>query len=86
LKPSFLSATSFCKYGDGPGRLSIAGSTVLWIASVRSVPTKSAFSSGPRTGKRRPNEALTTESTVSASQMPCSTSDTASRQSACCKR
>ncbi len=28
------------------------------------MPTRSAFSSGPRTGRRRPNEALTTASTV----------------------
>src|SRR5215470_11344063 len=33
-----------------------------------------------------PNAALITVSTVSASQMPCSTSETASRQSACCNR
>ena len=54
------------------------------MASVRSVPIRSAFSSGPSTGSRRPNAALMTLSTVSASQMPRSTSEMASRQSACC--
>ena len=65
---------------------SISGSTVWWIASVRSVPTRSAFSSGPSTASRRPKLALITVSTVSASQMPCSTSAIASRHSACCSR
>ena len=36
----------------------MAGSTVWWIASVRSVPTRSAFSKGPSTARRRPKLAL----------------------------
>ena len=36
----------------------MSGSTVWWIASVRSVPTRSAFSSGPSTASRRPNARL----------------------------
>src|SRR5262249_10843640 len=64
----------------------MSGRTVLWIAKVRSVPTRSAFSSGPSTASRRPNAALITVSTVSASQMSFSTSEIASRHSACCRR
>src|SRR6266851_2049988 len=64
----------------------MSGSTVRWMASVKSVPTRSAFSSGPSTARRRPKLALITVSTVSASQMPCSTSAIASRHSACCRR
>ncbi len=47
---------------------------------------RSAFSSGPSTGKRRPKLAFTTASTVSASQTPVSTRWIASRHSAICRR
>jgi len=49
-------------------------------------PTRSAFSKGPNTGNRIPKLFLTTRSTVSASQIPASTMEIASLQSACCKR
>src|SRR5215467_8434291 len=56
------------------------------MARVKSVPTRSAFSSGPKTASRRPKLALITVSTVSASHTRCSTSAIASRHKACCNR
>jgi hypothetical protein len=50
-------ATSFSKYDDSRGRLSIVGSAVFCIAKVKSVPT---FSSGPSTASLRLNVALIT--------------------------
>ncbi len=59
LKPSLPSVDqAFPDRATGRAALSMAGSTVLWIASVRSVPTRSAFSSGPSTASRRPNARL----------------------------
>ena len=56
-----------------------------WRASGRCRPGRRS-PAGPSTASRRPNAALMTVSTVSASQMPRSTSEIASRHSACCRR
>ena len=68
--PSSPPLDPLAQVGDGPGFGRGAGSTYSWMASVRSRPTRSAFSIGPSTARRRPKPALTTVSTVSGSQTP----------------
>ena len=62
--PSLPAATRSLEIRRRARRRSRSASTVSWIARVRSVPTRSAFSNGPSTARRRPKLALTTVSTV----------------------
>ena len=63
-----------------------SASSMFWMSSVRSTPTRSVCSIGPSTAIRAPKPLLTTSSMVSASQTPDAISAIASRLSACCSR